>query len=147
MAGQVSDGGYAAELDNADGEKDLGFGLGFGQDYACPALRLGGVAAENLVSYSVPLDIAGVSGATKASVTLYEPKGTVSNTVNNQTGSAASVTGDARQGAHLAKIEYKDSGDSVLQTDYAMVAVPAAASGAAVEVAGDASMTGAVGLD
>lgn len=123
-------------------QKNFGFCCGVGGATMWDAERLGGLAAEDLVSYSVPLDIAGVSMATKASVTLYEPRG-FSRVVNDQTGSTASVTGDARQGPHLAKVEYKDAGDVVLQTDYLMTGPTGEAlNGATVEINGASTATG-----
>ncbi len=126
-------------------QKNFGFCCGVGGATTWDAERLGGLAAEDLVSFKVPLNIASVVGATKASVTLYEPRG-FSRSVRDQTGSSASVTGDARQGDHLAKIEYVDSTGSVLDTVYVMVgpAEGETASESAAEINGAATVTGSL---
>ena len=142
-ATEYNDNGATFTVGNGK-QKNFGFCCGVGGASAWDAERLGGLAAEDLVSYSVPLDIGSVAMATKASVTLYEPRG-FSRVVNDQTGSTASVTGDARQGDHLAKVEYKDAMDSVLQTDFVMVeAAGEGASESAVEIGGAATVTGSL---
>jgi hypothetical protein len=153
LGGPDSDTDWASEYNDSGAtftqggngkQKNFGFCCGVGQSSAWDAERLGGLAAEDLVSYSVPLDIGSVAMATKASVTLYEPRG-FSRVVNDQTGSTASVIGDARQGDHLAKIEYKDAMDSVLQTDFVMVETAGeGASESAVEIGGAATVTGSL---
>lgn len=138
---------YALELDEGQvtftstKHKNFGFGFGFSGSWAWDSIKGGGVNAESLADYSVPLDIGSVSGATKASVTLTEPKGSVSRVVNDATGSTVAVTGDLRQGDHLAKIEYKNGSETILQTDFAMIAGP---TGAAATLTGEFSITGAV---
>lgn len=135
LKGPSTDTSWADEYDDTgctfvnsgcgDGKpKNFGFMLGVGGAGTWDAERLGGLAAEDLVSYSVPLDIAGVSGATKASVTLYEPRG-FSRVVNDQTGSSCTVTGDERQGDHLAVITYRDAMNNVVGVDSLMVAAGA----------------------
>lgn len=140
---------YAAELNDGNTtfssvkNKNWGFGFGFGGAYVWDALRTNAPEAETLVSYSVPLDIAGVTNAVDADVTLYEPKGSVSRSVNDNTGSTASVTGDARQGSHLARIIYRDSMGAALQTDWEMVAAPLGA-GVGAQIDGAVTITGSV---
>lgn len=63
--------------------------------------------------------------------------------MNNETGPTAALTGDARQGQHLAVIEYKDAGESVLETHYALVGpAEAGLSASAAEIGGAATVTG-----
>lgn len=132
LGGPGSDNAWATEFDDTGctfvnpgcgggngKQKNFGFCCGVGGVGMWDAERLGGLAAEDLSDFFAPLNIAGVSGATKATCTLYEPRG-FSRVVNNQTGLACTVVGDARQGGHLAKIEYKNAMDTVLQTDYVM---------------------------
>lgn len=140
---------YAKELEDTSvtftatpKNKNWGFGFGFGGGYVWDALRDGDPEAESLTDYSVPLDIAGVALATKASVTLYEPKGAVSRVVNNQTGSAATVTGDSRQGTHLAKVEYKNAMDTILQTDYVLASEAVVSGDPATSATGSGNFVG-----
>ena len=90
----------------------------------------------------VPLDIASNPGATKADVTLYEPKTGVTHTALDQTGSSASVTGDARQGGALAVIVYKDAMDATVATAAAFATAPTAA----VVINGNPTIQGTVKL-
>ncbi len=87
----------------------------------------------------MPLNIAGHAGATKADITLHEPKTGVTHTALDQTGSTASVTGDHSLGSALAVIVYQDAMDSTIATETALIDPP---TGVATEISGSATMGG-----
>lgn len=116
-----SDQTFSGGLGSGNGkQKNFGFCCGVGGAGTWDAERLGGLAPEDLVDYGIPLDIGSVSGATKATCTLYEPRG-FSRAVSDQTGSSCTVTGDERQGDHLAVITYRDAMNNVVGVDSLMV--------------------------
>lgn len=84
-----------------------GFFFGMGMAHRWPAVRLGGVAASDLRTYSYGFTLP--SGADKIQLTVLRPSGeTVSPTAC--TTSPCTFTYDARQGKHLVKHEYQTTG-------------------------------------
>ena len=92
---------------NLNAGKWYGFQFGVGMAHQWPAVRVGGVAPEDLRTIAVSSRLADVSGAVSIKVTATRPNGTTS-TATCTTG-ACSVTVDARQGTQwLLTIEYYD---------------------------------------
>jgi len=84
--------------------KYLGFAFGMGLSHQWPAARLGGVAPEDLRTYSYGFTLP--SGADKIQLTVLRPNGeTVSPTAC--TTSPCTFTYDARQGKHLVRHTYQ----------------------------------------
>jgi hypothetical protein len=100
------DNSFAATSELNEG-KWYGFQFGVGMAHQWPAVRVGGVAPEDLRTIAVSSRLADVSGAVSIKVTATRPNGTTS-TATCTTG-ACSVTVDARQGTQwLLTIEYYD---------------------------------------
>jgi hypothetical protein len=97
---------YATTSELNEG-KWYGFQFGVGMAHQWPAVRVGGVAPEDLRTIAVSSRLADVSGAVSIKVTATRPNGTTS-TATCTTG-ACSVTVDARQGTQwILTIEYYD---------------------------------------
>jgi hypothetical protein len=100
------DNAYATNAELNEG-KWYGFQFGVGMAHQWPAVRVGGVAPEDLRTIAVSSRLADVSGAVSIKITATRPNGTTS-TATCTTG-ACSVTVDARQGTQwLLTIEYYD---------------------------------------
>jgi hypothetical protein len=96
-----------AETSELNEGKWYGFQFGVGMAHQWPAVRVGGVAPEDLRTIAVSSRLADVSGAVSIKITATRPNGTTS-TATCTTG-ACSVTVDARQGTQwLITIEYYD---------------------------------------
>jgi hypothetical protein len=92
---------------NLNAGKWYGFQFGVGMAHQWPAVRVGGVAPEDLRTIAVSSRLADVSGAVSIKVTATRPNGTTSTATC--TVGACSVTVDARQGTQwLLTIEYYD---------------------------------------
>jgi len=106
LGGPYSDGQwnqYDAPAQYQQG-KYLGFAFGMGMSHQWPAARLGGVAPEDLRTYSYGFTLP--SGADKIQLTVMRPSGeTVSPTAC--TTSPCTFTYDARQGKHLVRHTYQ----------------------------------------
>lgn len=92
--------------------KYFGFFFGMGMSHQWPAVRLGGVQPAQNRDLVVGFNLAGILNATKVSVTATAPSGAL--TTTTCTSSPCTITGDARQGAYLITLTYKNAGNGVL---------------------------------
>jgi hypothetical protein len=113
--GVYSDSNYVKFLlsDAALGSfKWTGFFFGMGMAHQWPGARLGGVTPAVPRTLMLDIDLAAVPSATQFRVTFIEPSG--KSVVTVCAASPCALAGDARQGTHLATVEYLSAGSAVL---------------------------------
>jgi len=108
--GPWSDGVYLTALDDSGiwAYKWLGFMFGIGMGHQWPAVRLGGVAAEDLVTYKFQFTLP--ANADKVVLSVLQPSGKLVYPAECTT-SPCEFTYDRRQGSHRLRWEFKTTGD------------------------------------
>ena len=94
------------------GGKWYGFFAGMGMLHRWPAVRLGGVDPPNNATIEVPFNVAGVTRATQAQITITSPSGKAVTTVCPVSPCAISV--DKRSGSVLMELDYLGSSGAVV---------------------------------
>ncbi len=114
LGGPYFDNIYLTALDNDAtwSYKWLGFLFGIGMSHQWPAVRLGGLQPEVRLTPSVAFNQTSVPGSVSARVRVTRPSG--AEAIYSCTTSPCTIEVDARQGAHIYRIEYLDSRGVVL---------------------------------
>jgi hypothetical protein len=107
--GEFEDNGFVVSQRKA---KDFGFAYGFGFASTWPAVRLGPAPPEDMVTSTLSEDLTRFPSGTTMRVTVTRPSG--AKTEYNCPESTCQVTLDARQGSHLAKIEFLDGSNQLI---------------------------------
>ena len=95
-----------------NGGKWYGFFAGMGMLHRWPAVRLGGVDRPNNATIEVPFNVAGVTRATQAQVTITAPSGKVVTTVCPV--SPCTVSVDKRSGSVMMELDLLNSSGVVV---------------------------------
>jgi hypothetical protein len=122
-AGNFDDATFYGLAGNTIWGKEFGMASGIGYAHAYLAYRSGGLSAPVNRPLSIGFDLSAIPNAASVRITLTRPSGEVVQTECPD--SPCSVNLDARQGAHLMKIEYLSAAGAVLAGgEPAMVGVP-----------------------
>jgi hypothetical protein len=116
LGGPYADGVYLTALDSDAiwNFKWLGFLFGIGMAHQWPAVRLGGVSPAVPVSPSIAFNLGSAPGAVSAQIAVTQPNGATS---TYACASSPCVVGaDARQGAHIYRINYLNAAGAILSS-------------------------------
>src|SRR5207302_1975042 len=97
---------------NLGGYKWPGFFFGIGMSHQWPAVRLGGVAPVISRNIAIAYNLANVPAATQFRILMTSPSG--AETIVPCTCSPCIFAADARQGAHIMRLQYLDANSKVL---------------------------------
>ena len=100
--------------------KWYGFFGGVGKLFRWPAERLGGVLPPQISTATVAFSLSSYPTSTHVKMTLTEPSGYMLSPVTC-TVTPCSVTGDARQGAHLVETDYLDGSNALIGSTFGQV--------------------------